>query len=394
MTRRTSPLMLVGIVLLALNLFPAAVSIGPVLSQVRGGLGLSDWQVAVMTAVPLLAFATLRALSATAARVFGVHRVALISVLLVAIGLFSRSLAAGPWVFVLLTAVAVCGSAGLAPLLPLLTRRHFPDRVGSVTAIYTMAAAIATVLAVALTRPLSHSEGGWRTALGVWGAVAVVAALPWLRLVSHDSTHRAGRPDLSGFRALRTPLGWALALSFGLQTAQVFTVLQWFPTFWHHKGFGAAQAALLVALVAAVPIPLALFVPATAMWRRDPRPVVFGTLLCYPLAYAGLLLHPHGAAILCAILLGVGAVGTPVILVMVGRWARTDDDAIAMVAATQSVGYAVAALCLFGFGTLRHLSQGWDDGLVALLLVALVQLVLGWFIGQPHRARSDAQGAS
>lgn len=375
--------MLVGIVLLALNLFPAAVSVGPVLGQVRAGLRMNDWQVAALTAVPLLAFAALRALSTTAARVFGVHRVALISVLLVAIGIFSRSLADQAWVFLLLTALAVCGSAGLAPLLPLLTRRHFPNRIGSVTMIYTAAAGVAMVLAVAFTRPLSHSEGNWRTALAIWGAVAVVAVVPWLTLVAHDRSYRAAAPDLSNFRTLRTPLGWALAVVFGLQTAQVFVVLLWFPTFWDQHGFTPAQAGFLVAIAAAVPIPLALFVPAAAMWRKDPRPVVFGALLCYPVAYAGLLLHPHGAAALCAILLGVGAVGTPVTLVLVGLRARTGRGAAALAEATQSVGYLVAAACLFGFGTLRHVSQGWKDGLVALLLLAGAQLLLSWYVGRP-----------
>lgn len=383
MTRRSSPLMLVGIVLLSLNLFPAAVSIGPVLTQVRTGLGMNDWQVAAMTAVPLLAFAALRALSATAARIFGVHRIALIAVLLIAVGLFSRALADHAWVFLLLTVLAACGSGALAPLLPMLTRRHFPRRVRMVTLIYSTAATVAAVLALALTRPLSHSDGGWRTALAVWGAVAVVATLPWLNLVGHDRAHRRQGREPVSVHALRTSLGWALSGAFGLQTAQVFTVLVWFPTLWDHHGYTPAQAALLVALVAAASIPLALFVPAAARQRRDPRAMLVGTLLCFPLAYAGLLLRPHGAAIVCALLLGVGAVGTPLARVLIRMRARSRHAATALADAAQSVGYVVAAAVVFGFGALRHVSEDWTGGLVALLALAVVQLLLAWYVGRP-----------
>ena len=55
-TRRTT-LVLVGLVLLALNLRPAAVSVGPVLAEVRDGLGMSATSAGLLTSLPVLAFA-------------------------------------------------------------------------------------------------------------------------------------------------------------------------------------------------------------------------------------------------------------------------------------------------------------------------------------------------
>ena len=71
--RRTSLLVLVGLVLVALNLRPAAVSIGPVLAEVRAGLGTSALATGLLTSLPVLAFAVFGALSPRLARLVGLH---------------------------------------------------------------------------------------------------------------------------------------------------------------------------------------------------------------------------------------------------------------------------------------------------------------------------------
>ena len=58
--RRTAVLVMVGIVLLSLNLRPAAVSIGPVLEEVRDAFGMSPAAVGLLTSLPVIAFADLR----------------------------------------------------------------------------------------------------------------------------------------------------------------------------------------------------------------------------------------------------------------------------------------------------------------------------------------------
>ena len=55
-TRRNA-LVLVALVLLAVNLRPAAVSVGPVLDEVRDGLGMSASSAGLLTSLPVLAFA-------------------------------------------------------------------------------------------------------------------------------------------------------------------------------------------------------------------------------------------------------------------------------------------------------------------------------------------------
>ena len=66
-------LVLVGIVVLAFNLRPAAVSVGPVLGELTAELGMSPTTAGVLTTLPVLAFAVFGALAPWLARVVGVR---------------------------------------------------------------------------------------------------------------------------------------------------------------------------------------------------------------------------------------------------------------------------------------------------------------------------------
>jgi CP family cyanate transporter-like MFS transporter len=381
--RHATALMLAGVLLLALNVRPAVVSVGTVLNPLQHSLPMPDWELALLTAMPLIAYAVFSALATTAARIFGIHRVTLLSLLAIAIGQFARALADDSWVFLFLSALALAGTATAATLLPSLVRLHFPNRTGAATALTGTALGVGTVLALALTPGISHSEGGWRTGVAVWGVLAVIAAVPWLRLVGHDRTHRRTGPDLSAFRTLRTPLGWSLTLFFGIQALQAYTVFAWFPSLWDHYGYTPGEAALLVALAAAVAVPVSLWLPAAAIRRRDPRPAVYAVVACYPVGFLGVYLHPHGAALLSALLIGVGMVGLPMALVLVALRSRTAGGTAALAGSTQPMGYLIAALGPFGLGLLHLHTNGWRWPLGILVLLAVPQLLLAWYAGRP-----------
>jgi CP family cyanate transporter-like MFS transporter len=139
---RRTVLVLAGIVLLSFNLRPAAVSVGPVLEEVRDGLGMSGPEAGLLTSLPVLAFAVFGALAPSFARAVGVHRAAAVSLLAVVAGLGGRAAAGRDVTFLLLSAVALGGMATANVLLPSLVKLHFPDRIGQATAVYTTALAI------------------------------------------------------------------------------------------------------------------------------------------------------------------------------------------------------------------------------------------------------------
>jgi CP family cyanate transporter-like MFS transporter len=332
--RRSTVLVLVAILLLSLNLRPAAVSVGPVLDELRDGLEMGPVSAGVLTSLPVLAFAVFGALAPASARRLGPHRVTLLALLAVMVGLAARAVVRQEWAFLVLSLVATAGMAMANVLIPSLVRLHFPDRIGLMTGLYTTMLAVGLTSAFLLTVPVADAFGSWRYGIGAWAVLAAVAAVPWFGLVRRDEALETPVRDVGFGDIARTRLGWAMTLFFGLQSLMAYAVFGWFATLWRDAGFGAGSAGALVGIVAAMSIPLSFVLPQAVARPGDQRLVLVLVMSCYPVAYVGLLVAPHSLAVLWAAVLGTALTTFPIVLtaplfvvgLYVGRPAHIEDQ--------------------------------------------------------------------
>jgi len=381
-TRRTSVLVLVGLVLLSFNLRPAAVSIGPVLAEVRESFGMSGATVGLLTSLPVIAFAIFGALAPAAARRIGVHRVTALATLAAVVGLLGRAWTHSEALFLVLSLLALAGMAMANVLLPSLVKLHFPDRIGQVTAIYTTALSIGLTAALVFTVPISDALGGWRWGLGAWAGLAILAAIPWVPLAAKDR-HLERTPRSITFRDVaRTRLGIAMALFFGLQSLQAYAVFGWFAQLWRDSGYSATVAGVLAGLLAGTAIPLSLWLPNMLARSADPRRVMFAVIVCYPIGYVGLMIAPYRLAPVWAVVVGVATVTFPLILTLIGLRARTPEGTAALSAFTQSTGYLIAAAGPFTIGVLHSATGGWTVPLGLLLVLSLPLFALAAYVSK------------
>ncbi|MFB8774164.1 MFS transporter [Streptomyces broussonetiae] len=186
--------LVVGIVLAALNLRPAITSLGALLEEVRDGLGMSGSVAGLLTSVPPLCFALFGVMAPRLARRLGPGAVVCAGMAAIAAGLLIRPYTGGTPGFLAASALALMGIAVSNVLMPVIVKRHFPDRVGSMTGLYSMALALGTSLAAAATVPVTQALGGdWRSGLAVWAALAAAAVLPWAVFARDRATPTGAR---------------------------------------------------------------------------------------------------------------------------------------------------------------------------------------------------------
>ena len=103
-----------AVALVSVNLRPGASSIGPVLEEVRIGLGMDAGLAGALTGLPGLVFGLAGALAVAFARKVGMTAGIAIGLVAVVAGLLLRVMTGSVPVFLLLTVVALAGIAWLA----------------------------------------------------------------------------------------------------------------------------------------------------------------------------------------------------------------------------------------------------------------------------------------
>jgi CP family cyanate transporter-like MFS transporter len=386
-------LIIIGIVVLAFNLRPSAVSVGPVLGDIRSGLGMGAVETGTLTSLPVLAFAVFGALAPRLARAVGLHRLTLVALLCVVAGLALRAHVSSVPVFLGLSLLALAGMASANVLLPSLVKLHFPDRVGLMTSIYSTSLAIGLTSASVLTVPISDAGAGWRTGLFAWSLTAGIAVLPWLALVAHDRRPEEVRGRVGLRDVARTRVGWLLALFFGLQSLQAYSIFGWFAELYRDAGFSAHTAGLLLGVITGISIPLSFVIPTLVARTHNQAALMCTLMACYPIGYLGLIFAPHAGALAWAALVGIGTTTFPLILTLIGLRARTSAGTAALSGFAQSTGYLIAGVGPFGVGVLHDLSGGWTVPLLALLVLTVPQLLLGLAVSRPAYVEDELDAA-
>ncbi|MGW2422342.1 CynX/NimT family MFS transporter [Streptomyces sp. NPDC001709] len=420
---RTRPwatrLVVVGIVLSALNLRPAITSLGALLEEVRDGLGMSGGVAGLLTSVPPLCFAVFGVTAPRLARRFGPAAVVCAGMTAITAGLLIRPFAGGTAGFLAASALALMGIAVSNVLMPVIVKRWFPDRVGPMTGLYSMALALGTSLAAAVTVPLTDAMGGsWQSGLAVWAALAGTAVLPWLPLVRDRGTalaqprqrerpagdkhagerhaeerraeERRAEERHAPVRITRSRTAWALAVFFGLQATAAYITMGWMPQIFRDAGVPAGTAGVLLAVTMVMGVPLAFVIPRVATRLPHQGPIVLVLGVCGLAGYTGLYVAPAAGAWAWALLLGVSNCAFPLALTMVGMRARSGAGVAQLSAFAQSTGYLISIPGPLLVGVLYQQSGGWGVPIALMAGLMVPQMAVGFLAGRNRTVEDEA----
>ncbi|WTD74239.1 CynX/NimT family MFS transporter [Streptomyces sp. NBC_01635] len=424
----TVRLLVVGIVLAALNLRPAIVSLGALLEEVRTGLGMSGTVAGLLTSLPSLCFAVFGVTAPRLARRFGPGAVVCAGMTAIGAGLLIRPFTGSTAGFLAVSALPLMGIAVSNVLMPVIVKQWFPDRVGSMTGLYSMALALGTALAAAVTVPVTEALGGnWESGLALWAALAAAAVLPWLLFLGergrapaertparerhrgerrtpgegkpgegtpgervsgrHPSREQAPAP---GLRITRSRTAWALAVFFGLQATAAYITMGWMPQIFRDAGVPASTAGLLLALIMVMGVPLAFVIPRVAARLPHQGPIVVVLGASGLAGYAGLYFAPAAGALAWALLLGIANCAFPLALTMVGMRARSGAGVAKLSAFAQSTGYLISLPGPLLVGVLYQHSGGWGLPLALMAALLIPQMVAGVLAGRARTVEEEA----
>ena len=342
----------------------------------------------LITSVPLVAWGVVSPLAHGLSRRFGMSRLVVWSLVLLAAGTAVRSLP-GPvvslWLGTVLIGIAL---AIVNVLMPAAVKRDFPGRVPVMMAVYTALlggfGALASGVAVPISQLAGDDATGWRVSLLVTGgALLPFAILAWAW------AHRGTHPVLRGaprVRHRRTGIwndgvAWQVAGYMAFQSATFYMVVTWLATISTSIGRSPVVAGFDVmiyqvfSLAGSIVLPVALrghaerFIPALIP--------VFGIT-----ATVGLMLAPQ-LILVWAVIMGLfSGASLAMALTLIAQRARDHEASSALSGMSQSIGYLFAAIGPVAFGWLHATVGGWVAPLGLLLFVMAGQAVTGLLAGR------------
>lgn len=389
------------------------IAVAPIARELSTGLGLDAGEVGLLTGLPVICFALCTPLASMLIGRLGANLATTIMLLGATLGIVLRSAGGTTALFAGTIVIGLSVTIGNI-VIPVLIRRDLPPgRVALGTAFYTSAVNIGTLSATAITAPITELLG-WRSALGLWAAVAALALLVWVGVAGLGGAFRPGllEPALetgalevipgeepasrprrrSGGREHRDLrlLGLLLTIGFAGQAFSYYGVTAWLPSLLEDVlGIDRTAAGSVAGLFQLLGIAGAFGVPLLLrlLGARSTATIVGLLWVVVPL---GLLLAPE--AWLAWSLLGGFAQGGGFTLIffIVIEIARSDDHARRMTASVQTIGYVFAALAAPLVGAVHDASGGWTASL--LVLVGSTLAYAGGAIGSAVLAHRGSGG--
>ncbi|WP_075617798.1 CynX/NimT family MFS transporter [Paenisporosarcina indica] len=245
--------LLIAIFLISLNLRPAITSIGPLLEIIRNDLNLSNSEVSLLTAIPVICMGLFAPLAVHWLNKFGQKRG--ITILVIIIGVLTLVRAwLNDYITLLITAFVIgVAIAIIGPIMSSLIKERFPTRIAFAIGIYSLGMGAGATLSAGLTGVIYVWVGErWGIALASWASLALLAYLVWMMSMKTQSDEQVNK-NIDQQAAFRSPWSnkraWLILLFFGFQSSLFFSLTTWLASAASELGFSVIQAGSVVSVM-------------------------------------------------------------------------------------------------------------------------------------------------
>ena len=394
-------LALSGMLLIALNLRTAVSSLSPIIPFIREDFELSTLSIAFLGMLPPLGFALSGLIAPVITRRIGLEAALLTLLLTIVLGTLLRAFS-GDWS--LLSAGTIITLVGMGMgnvLLPVVVRKYFPDRIGSMTGLYLVIVSISAFSPPLIAVPVAEALG-WRVSLGQWAVVALIASIPWLFALGSNKieepvvTQSLTVPiNVRHVKIWKSPTAMAMVVIWAVSAVNGYANFAWLPQIlMDESGSTPAEAGILLALYAAMGIPAALTMPVLAVRYPNQASLIYLSGMLFFMGYGGLIFLPGWWSWVWVLLAGLGPILFPLNLALFNLRTKSQETLLRISGFAQGFGYLAAALGPLILGVLHELTGTWTSSLWFLFLTAIPAMLAGTVIAKQRTIDEELERSS
>lgn len=380
-------LVIIGIVFVAINLRPGITAVGPLIGMIRDSMGLANWNVGLLTGLPLLAFAIISPIVPRIGKRLSNEWTIVLGLVILIIGMLIRSVSFVSFLFIG-TAFVGLGIAICNVLLPGFVKDKFPLKVALMTGVYSTVMGTFAAISSGLSIPFAVGlNWGWQPALYVWVVPAILGIFIWMYIIrksKQSKTNDNSYEKTTDRRIWHSPLAWQVALFMGIQSSLFYITISWLPEILHHNGVSIATAGWLLSYTQIIGMPASFIVPVIAGRLPSQRMIVLVMSVSAILGFSGLLLTSSYVLMVVSVtLIGIPLGGNfALALTFLGLRAQNAQDASELSGMAQSIGYSFAAVGPVFIGYLFDLTGNWSTPILLLIGLAVLNIAFGLGAGR------------
>lgn len=389
-------LMFFVIITTAICLRAPITSVGSILYCIVNDLNLSSLIAGSITTIPLIVMAVLSPLISKIGEKKGLNKSLFWGLIIMFFGLIIRSSGS---VFTLLLGTALIGTAIAFGnvLIPGIIKNLFPNKIGTMTGIFTTTMSICSGIGAGFSVPLADKLGwGWKWTLAVWALPAILAIIisiiQILKMPSDSkscNTHclNSNLEKTKEKKLYKIPLAWWVTLMFGSQSCVFFMMVTWLPTIVAEKGISTMAAGIIATVFQIAAIPANLGAPILAERFKNQSKLAVSVTSLGIIGLLGIMFS--NSMIILSIstaLLALALGGTfSLCLVIFGMRTSNGVEASRLSGFAQSIGYIMAAIGPALAGALYDMSGSWNFPIAFSIVMLMLVLISGNIAGSDKK---------
>ncbi|WP_228433629.1 CynX/NimT family MFS transporter [Chryseobacterium polytrichastri] len=369
------------VVLVSSNLRSPIISVAPVLSDVREALGLDNFQVSMLTSIPLFMFATCSVLVSRFSHKFSISRFLMYSLIILSFGLFLR-ITGSLWTLFLGSIFIGLGICIGNVVTPGYVKNNFPKQIGLMTGIFAVSMNLTAALASGFSVRIGEWTGfGWRGSLGIWLVIAILGLIVLsLEIIFNkknaDQTKTA--LSVSDFNMFKSTQAWSISIFMGLQSLFYYCLMTWLPSLLTDYNMHAESTGWVLFVIQITMIPVAFCCPIIASKMKDQRIlIVFICTLMFGSTMMFVWLQSQWIY-LNAVIIGISnGLSFSLSILFFSTRTKNSANAIKISGMAQSIGYLIAAFGPPVFGKLHDWDISWKSSFYFLSCAVILMFYFG-----------------
>lgn len=391
-----------GVLLLALGGRTGVAALSPIAQEVQLDLPLGGLWLALLGAIPPIAYALAGLFTPRLANKLSLEGVAVLVAALTAFAHLARGFTPTYLGLFIATVVLMLGIGVLNVILPGLVKLYAPERIGPLTSMYSTMMAISTALPSAIGLGLAEAYG-WRVSIASWALISIAAVVPYLLLLPkamrRTARERVALGELPRVNRLsvigKSPTARAITLIFAVSGFTAYSIFAVFPQIViEYVGRSPEEGALALTVFAIMGMPMSLIVPLLAVRRGWSSRLVLFAAASGLVGFLGLAFLSQVSPVVWAVLTALNTLTFSMSLALIGKRTATHQMATELSGYVNTVGYLIASLGPVVVGAVHEIAASWLPSLLVQAVFATVLIPAAWVLGRENTIEAELdQGA-